>query len=116
MAFLKAVVSSNNKALNADLKLTFLSQKESYKKDICYFKVENIQALDMLEEYYETHTLPIFKTTEDDVLIRVYLKYIDDKVITLGKNKTYNTKCRFSLWELDKKIGFSVYINEINEA
>ena len=116
MSFLKEATSTK-KSIPAKLTLVYLSQKEVYKKDVCYFRVENIEALDVLEEFYETHSLPVFKSVDGDVLLRVNLKYIEEGTSEVGleKNKQYIAKCRFSLWELDKKCGFTCYINDLEE-
>ncbi len=111
MAFLKANPSTN-KALNVNLTLEYLSKKESYHKEVCYFKVMNIEMLDVLEEYDSTHSLPIFKNENNEVMLRVYFKNIDSDMV-LVKNTVYTTKCRFSKWDMDKKVGFTAYINTI---
>ena len=83
-----------------------------YGKDTLYFEVLNPEDFDVLEEFNETHKIPMFRGDSDIIILKIYLKNIAVKQ-ELVRNVIITAELRFKEWTVNENKGLTVYLNKI---
>jgi hypothetical protein len=113
MSFLKKNDKPSKNGCTIKSKLRYLSSKNMYGKDTLYFEILDPADFDVLEEFNDTHKLPMFKGDDDIIILKIYSKNVAVKQ-EFERNDVINADIRFKEWVVNENKGLSVYLNRIS--
>jgi hypothetical protein len=110
MSFLAS--DSNKKCIwLEDVQLKFMSSKQMYNKETCYFEALNTEVFDALATYHEQgHSLPLFKGDEGVVIFKVNALNVDDLAVKFVKDMVVKCRVKLKPFEFQGKKGLTPYL------
>lgn len=111
MSFLASVESNKKCIWVEDVQLKFLTSKQMYNKETCYFEALNPEVFDVLASYHEqSHSLPLFKGDEGIVIFKVNVLNVENIAFKFSKDMVVKGRVKLKPFEFQGKKGLTPYL------